>query len=197
MMDLHSFFLCFCCCAVLATPNSSNRPICDCVLCEEDAAGCDARRGAWGERLRLIHADGPQPTPVDTGQTSVRLWSNLVKRWSTQVAAEVDTGLRRRIRAHHTATHLLQSALKRVLGPDTCQQGSLVDEQRLRCGCGLMSCFLCRLYVPVFHTLVAGLRRAYQLQVFCWTSHSAANIGSQACSHAGIRNACLSAPDMS
>jgi alanyl-tRNA synthetase len=49
-----------------------------------------------------------------------------------QLTAEVDQSLRRRIRAHHTATHLLQSALKQVLGPDTCQQGSLVEAGRLR-----------------------------------------------------------------
>ncbi|GBF88584.1 alanine-tRNA ligase [Raphidocelis subcapitata] len=48
------------------------------------------------------------------------------------VSARVDERLRRRVRAHHTATHLLQSALKRVLGPDTCQQGSLVTADRLR-----------------------------------------------------------------
>lgn len=45
----------------------------------------------------------------------------------------MDLVQRRRIKAHHTATHLLQSALKLVLGPDTCQQGSLVDASRLRC----------------------------------------------------------------
>lgn len=49
-----------------------------------------------------------------------------------QLSACVDQGLRRRIRCHHTATHLLQSALKSVLGPDTCQQGSLVEANRLR-----------------------------------------------------------------
>jgi alanyl-tRNA synthetase len=48
------------------------------------------------------------------------------------VTARVDEATRRRVRAHHTATHLLQSALKRVLGPDTCQQGSLVNAERLR-----------------------------------------------------------------
>uniref|UniRef100_A0A7S0R1E0 Alanine--tRNA ligase n=1 Tax=Chlamydomonas leiostraca TaxID=1034604 RepID=A0A7S0R1E0_9CHLO len=67
-----------------------------------------------------------------------RLWVHVaevqsgVLRVGQAVVAEVDAGKRRRIRAHHTATHLLQSALKAVLGPDTCQQGSLVDAQRLR-----------------------------------------------------------------
>lgn len=50
-----------------------------------------------------------------------------------QVTAEVDLVQRQRIKAHHTATHLLQSALKQVLGQDTCQQGSLCDANRLRC----------------------------------------------------------------
>lgn len=48
------------------------------------------------------------------------------------VTANIDRELRTRIRCHHTATHLLQSALKQVLGPDTCQQGSLVNSERLR-----------------------------------------------------------------
>jgi len=51
-----------------------------------------------------------------------------------QVTANVDPELRSKIRSHHTATHLLQSALKKVLGPDTCQQGSQLDAEHLRCG---------------------------------------------------------------
>eukprot|EP00899_Mesostigma_viride_P018465 jgi/Mesvir1/2661/Mv16266-RA.2 len=48
------------------------------------------------------------------------------------VSARVDPLLRRRARCHHTATHLLQSALKAVLGDDVAQAGSLVDFDRLR-----------------------------------------------------------------
>ncbi len=43
-----------------------------------------------------------------------------------QMSASVDEGLRRRARCNHTATHLLQAALKTVLGDHITQQGSLV-----------------------------------------------------------------------
>lgn len=46
--------------------------------------------------------------------------------------ASVDRDMRRRARCNHTATHLLQAALKQVLGEATCQQGSLVEFDRLR-----------------------------------------------------------------
>jgi len=59
---------------------------------------------------------------VQTGSVSVGL----------RVGAEVDTNLRLRAQAHHTATHLLQAALKEVLGSDVSQAGSLVDFNRLR-----------------------------------------------------------------
>jgi len=48
------------------------------------------------------------------------------------VIARVDPGCRRRSQAHHTATHLLQAALKQVVDPAIAQAGSLVDFDRLR-----------------------------------------------------------------
>lgn len=48
------------------------------------------------------------------------------------VDAEVDPTLRQRAQVHHTATHLLQAALKDVLGSDVSQAGSLVAFDRLR-----------------------------------------------------------------
>jgi alanyl-tRNA synthetase len=48
------------------------------------------------------------------------------------IAATVDPGGRRRVQANHTATHLLQAALRKIVDPDISQAGSLVDFERLR-----------------------------------------------------------------
>ncbi len=49
-----------------------------------------------------------------------------------KVVLKVDTARRRPIEAHHTATHLLHWALHEVVSKDAAQQGSSVDENRLR-----------------------------------------------------------------
>ncbi|KAL3514953.1 hypothetical protein ACH5RR_021855 [Cinchona calisaya] len=50
----------------------------------------------------------------------------------SEVEAAVDAKLRQRAKVHHTATHLLQAALKQVIGKETSQAGSLVAFDRLR-----------------------------------------------------------------
>ena len=49
-----------------------------------------------------------------------------------RVHLSIDAERRRRIEAHHTATHLLHCALHQVVSPDAAQQGSFVSEDRLR-----------------------------------------------------------------
>ncbi len=49
-----------------------------------------------------------------------------------ELTAEIDVSKRRKIMAHHTATHLLHRALKAVLGEHVNQGGSLVASDRLR-----------------------------------------------------------------
>jgi alanyl-tRNA synthetase len=50
----------------------------------------------------------------------------------SEVNAQVSMSERRRIMAHHTATHLLQAALKKIVDPSVSQAGSLVAADRLR-----------------------------------------------------------------
>jgi alanyl-tRNA synthetase len=49
-----------------------------------------------------------------------------------KVVLRIDTSRRRPIEAHHTATHLLHWALHEAVSKDASQQGSSVDEHRLR-----------------------------------------------------------------
>ena len=77
----------------------------------------DTRRAAGG--AVLLHR-----CRVTSGELSVG--------GTEEITARVDPRRRSAAAAHHTATHLLQAALKSVLGEDVGQQGSLVQPDRLR-----------------------------------------------------------------
>jgi len=48
------------------------------------------------------------------------------------ITAQIDAACRRRAQSNHTATHLLQAALKKLVDPEISQAGSLVSFDRLR-----------------------------------------------------------------
>jgi alanyl-tRNA synthetase len=77
-----------------------------------------------------IRVEGTQKTN-DIFIHAGKIESGAIKE-GDQVEAVIDEKRRQSIMRNHTATHLLQTALREVLGPHIKQQGSSVDENRLR-----------------------------------------------------------------
>ena len=97
--------------------------------------------GQVGDRGVLV-GDGPDGNGlivvIDavSRNRSVFVHSGWVERGSLSIGdvvhGQVDRACRRRAQANHTATHLLQAALKQVVDSGIGQAGSLVDFERLR-----------------------------------------------------------------
>ena len=94
--------------------------------------------GQMGDTGVMIGAEGTSFAVTDTAKRAGDLHVHLGKvqdgTLSTGgiVELRVDGERRARLRANHSATHLLHEALRRVLGDHVTQKGSLVAEDRLR-----------------------------------------------------------------
>ena len=94
--------------------------------------------GQLGDAGRITGPDGLVIRVDDTQKKLGDLFVHLGRveagtaRVGMPARAEVDHLRRGRIRAHHSATHLLHEALRRRLGPHVMQKGSLNAPDRLR-----------------------------------------------------------------
>ncbi len=89
----------------------------------------DAGEGT-GKGFRLAVTDASRPA-ADLVIHRAKVSEGTVGEGMT-VDLRVDSTLRRRIQANHTATHLLQAALRKVLGAHIKQAGSYVGPDKLR-----------------------------------------------------------------
>ncbi|MDX2236025.1 MAG: alanine--tRNA ligase [Hyphomonadaceae bacterium] len=94
--------------------------------------------GQAGDHGEIRFADGATFVVEDTQKRAGalhghvgRLTSGSVKL-GAQATLKADAERRRKIRANHSATHLLHAALRHVLGPHVTQKGSLVEADRFR-----------------------------------------------------------------
>ena len=92
--------------------------------------------GQVGDTGTLTLADGTVFHVEDTTKSNGVFWHKVVGDPSAllgqTVAAQVDERRRRSIQRNHTATHLLQAALRETLGSHVAQAGSAVGPDRLR-----------------------------------------------------------------
>ncbi|MBO9575566.1 MAG: alanine--tRNA ligase [Sphingobium sp.] len=94
--------------------------------------------GQTGDAGTISGANGFSAHVDDTSKPLGRLHVHHARIESGSVAVgdtvhlAVDHGRRTRIRANHSATHLMHAALRKALGAHVTQKGSLVAEDRLR-----------------------------------------------------------------
>jgi alanyl-tRNA synthetase len=97
--------------------------------------------GQVGDRGELIlppppgEGPGVRLTVIDTKKDNdliIHFTESIPNDLSGEVFARVDALKRKNTELHHSATHLLHAALRKVLGNHVTQKGSLVNEEHLR-----------------------------------------------------------------
>ncbi len=90
--------------------------------------------GQVGDRGTLT-IDDSLFTIIDTKKDNdliIHFTESIPDNLSGEVIAKVDASKRKNTELHHSATHLLHAALRKVLGTHVAQKGSLVNEEHLR-----------------------------------------------------------------
>lgn len=90
--------------------------------------------GQVGDKGQLVLAGGTIDI-IDTKKENdliIHFAENIPADLSGEVIATVDAERRKHITVHHSVTHLMHSALRKVLGTHVAQKGSLVNEEHLR-----------------------------------------------------------------
>ena len=77
--------------------------------------------------MRLIITDTKRDNDL-----IIHFTATIPEDLSGKVLAKVDAARRKKIVLHHSATHLLHAALRKILGTHVVQKGSLVNDEHLR-----------------------------------------------------------------
>jgi alanyl-tRNA synthetase len=91
--------------------------------------------GQVGDTGELIFSSGEKSTIYNTKKDNdliIHFTETIPANLSGDVTAKVDSLKRKNITVHHSSTHLMHAALRKVLGTHVAQKGSLVNEEHLR-----------------------------------------------------------------
>ncbi len=91
--------------------------------------------GQVGDKGKLTNLSGDEVFIIDTQKDNklhVLLSTKMISNPQEEIIAEVNVERRNDIRKNHSATHLMHSALRQVLGDHVAQKGSLVNDEVLR-----------------------------------------------------------------
>ena len=83
----------------------------------------------------VLEVEGEQVKVIDTKKENdliIHVTEKLPEFIAGKIIARINTDRRGKIAIHHSATHLLHAALRKVLGTHVAQKGSLVNDEYLR-----------------------------------------------------------------